>query len=219
MADTNELVAKPRDRAGKGAARAARRAGLVPGVIYGEGKPPALVTIDYRTLNRHYQTGQFTSSVYVLNIDGKNERVLPKDVQIDPVRDFPIHVDFLRIRADSEITVEVPVTFINEEDCPGLKAGGTLNIVRHDVEVTCPANAIPNEFVIDLIEAQMGDSIHISAVKMPAKVAPTITDRDFTIATIASPGGAQEAAADDEAGGDGDTEAKPAADKAEKAGD
>ncbi|WP_342641292.1 50S ribosomal protein L25/general stress protein Ctc [Rhodoligotrophos ferricapiens] len=200
MAQTHSLTAVVRDRAGKGAARAVRRQGLVPGVIYGGKQEPQLVSLIYKDLMKEVETGRFLSTIYDLQVDGQTVQVLPRDVQFEPVRDFLIHVDFLRIAKDSHVTVSVPVVFINDESAPGIKRGGVLNIVRHEIELDCPADNIPEEITIDLTGADIGDSIHISAVKLPAGAKPTITDRDFTIATIAVPAAGVEEAAPAEGG-------------------
>ena len=179
--------ATPRDRVGKGAARELRRQGLIPAVIYGDKKPPLAIAVSYKEAMRRIYAGGFLSHVINVDVDGEPHKVIPRDYQLDPVRDFALHIDFLRIGAGSRITLDVPVHFANQEKCPGLKKGGVLNVVRHTVEVVCPAEAIPEQLVIDLIAAEIGDSLHISAVHLPAGVTPTITDRDFTIATIAAP--------------------------------
>ena len=198
MADF-EFKAERRDRAGKGAARALRRAGRVPAVIYGDKKDPVSISLPYKETELQIKRGGFLSHVISVDVDGEKMRVIPRDYQLDVVRDFPIHVDFLRVTRSTRITVGVHVQFINEEDCPGLKRGGALNIVRRDVEVECPATDIPEAIVIDLKDADIGDSIHISAVTLPEGVNPTITDRDFTIATIAAPAGFDEPAEGEEA--------------------
>jgi len=179
------LKATARPRAGKGAARQARREGKVPGVIYGDGKPPEMIVIDYNDLWRQALKGHFTSTVFELEVDGKKNRVLPRELQVDPVKDLPIHVDFMRIGKDGRIRVEVAVRFINEALSPGLKRGGVLNIVRHEIEINCPYDKIPPFFEVDLTGLEIGRSVHISAVKLPAGVETTIKGRDFTIATIA----------------------------------
>jgi len=184
-----KLEATARPRAGKGAARQARREGKVPAVIYGAGEPPESICVDYNELWKQFLKGHFTSTVFELDVEGKMSRVIPRDIQVDPIKDMPIHVDFLRIGKDGLIRVQVPVRFINDTLSPGLKRGGVLNIVRHDVEVTCPYDKIPAFFEIDLAGLEIGRSIHISAVPMPDGVTPTIKDRDFTIATIAGTGG------------------------------
>jgi len=189
MSEIHELKATARPRLGKGGARAARRQGLVPGIVYGLKLPAQPIALDANTVRRQLQTGRFHTTLFDLEIGGEKIRVLPRDVQFDPVRDFPLHVDFLRLSADSKIAVEIPVHFINEEQSPGLKRGGVLNIVRHEIELECPAMAIPDEIVIDLTGLDIGDSLHVSSITLPHGVTPTITDRDFTIATIAAPAG------------------------------
>jgi large subunit ribosomal protein L25 len=184
MAEAIELKAWARGRSGKGGARAERREGRVPGTLYGDKLEPQTISVDYRAINQQLHTGHFQSTIYVLDVEGKKTRVIPRAVQLDPVRDFPIHVDFLRLGKDALVTVEVPVRFLNEAASPGLKRGGVLNIVRHEIPVRCPADAIPDHFEVDLTGLEIGDSVHISAVKLPEGVKPTITERDFTVATI-----------------------------------
>ena len=180
-----ELKATARPRAGKGAARQARREGKVPAVIYGDGQPPEPIALEHNELWKQVLKGHFTSTVFEIELDGNKSRVIPRDIQLDPVKDLPLHVDFLRIGKDAKIRVEVAVRFINDTLSPGLKRGGVLNIVRHDIEVTCPYDKIPPYFEIDLAGLEIGRSIHISSIDMPEGVEPTIKDRDFTIATIA----------------------------------
>ncbi len=192
MAEITTIAAERRERAGKGPARAARRAGRVPGVIYGSKKDPAMVTLDPRELDRELKTGAFLATIYDVQIDQAKERVLPRDVQFDPVTDRPIHVDFLRVSAASSVTVQVPVNFLNEDESPGLKRGGLLNVVRHEIEMICRADAIPSSIDIDLTGLDIGDSVHISMISLPDGVAPSITDRDFTVATVAAPTVVQE---------------------------
>ena len=180
-----ELKATARPRAGKGAARQARREGKVPGVIYGDGQPPQTVALEFTDLWKQVIKGHFTSTVFEVSVDGSKSRVIPRDLQLDPIKDQPIHVDFMRIGKDGRIRVEVPVRFVNEALSPGLKRGGVLNIVRHDVEVICPYDHIPPYFEVDLTGLEIGRSIHISAVQLPKDAELTIKDRDFTIATIA----------------------------------
>lgn len=193
-----EFKAERRERSGKGAARALRRAGRVPAVIYGDKKEPISISLPYKETEIQIQNGGFLSHVITVDVDGEKVRVIPRDYQLDVIRDFPMHVDFLRVSKSTKITVGVHVEFINEETCPGLKRGGALNIVRREVEVQCPATEIPESIVLDLAEADIGDSIHISAVKLPEGVTPTITDRDFTIATIAAPAGYNEGSDEEE---------------------
>ena len=187
MADIQVLAADARDRAGKGTARAARRAGRVPAVIYGNNEPALMITLEQRLLESELQDPSFFVRLLDIELDGAKHRVLPRDAQLHPVTDRPLHIDFLRFSADRKITVEVPVVFLNEEAAPGLKQGGVLNIVRHEIEVSCTADAIPDHFEIDLTGLDIGDSVHASSLTLPAGVALTITDRDFTIATIAAP--------------------------------
>jgi len=192
MAENTNLTAQARDRAGKGVARALRREGRVPAVVYGDKKSPDLISLGYNEVMRLWNKGNFMSHLIDLDIGGKVQRVIPRDVQLDPVRDFVIHVDFLRLGKGATIAVEVPVHFINEEESPGMKRGGALNVVRHEVELNCPAESIPESIEVDLTGIDVGDSIHISAIQLPGGVTPTITDRDFTIATIIAPKTAEE---------------------------
>jgi large subunit ribosomal protein L25 len=187
MADITVMAATARDKVGKGSARATRREGRVPAVIYGDGKSPLSISIERKQLVKDMDTGSFFTSIYDIQVDGQANRVLPRDVQLHPVTDIPQHVDFLRVGANTTVAVDVPVEFINEDDCPGLRAGGVLNVVRYTVEVSCRPDLIPTSIVVDLANAEQGDSLHISAVELPDGVTPTITDRDFTIATIAVP--------------------------------
>jgi large subunit ribosomal protein L25 len=186
MTDSNVLGAELRDQVGKGAARATRRAGRVPAVVYGDKKDSLPVSLDPKELGKALHSGAFYSTLYDLSVDGKSEKVLARDVQLHPVTDRPLHVDFLRVSAKTQINVDVPVVFLNEEDSPGLKRGGVLNVVRHEIELYCRADAIPGHIDIDLTGLDIGDSVHISMVPLPEGVKPTI-DRDFTIATIAAP--------------------------------
>jgi len=185
--ESYELKAEARDRVGKGSAREVRRQGKIPAVIYGDKQPPLSIALTYKDIYYKIHGGGFLTTIATIDIDGKKIQVLPKDFQLDPVRDFPMHVDFLRIGKDSVVTVQIPVHFENEEKSPGIKRGGVLNIVRHEIEFTVPANAIPDAITVDLTGTDIGDSIHISAITLPEGVKPTITDRDFTIATIAAP--------------------------------
>jgi len=187
MSDTMTLSASKRDRAGKGSARAARRAGLIPAVIYGDRKDPVSINLDANAFKKLISTPGIFSQLLNITVDGEKNNVLARDIQFHPVTDVPLHVDFLRISKGATITVSVPVVFLNEEKSPGLKAGGVLNVVRYEVEVSCPATNIPENVEVDLEGTVIGDSIHISAVTLPQGVEPTITDRDFTIATIAAP--------------------------------
>ena len=183
--DTYELKAEAREQVGKGSARAVRRNGQIPAVIYGDKQPPLAIALSWKDIYYKIHGGGFLTTVATIDVGGKKIQVLPKDFQLDPVSDSPVHVDFLRVGKNTEVNVNVPVHFVNEEKSPGLKRGGVLNIVRHEVEFHCPANAIPEFITVDLTGTDIGDSIHISAVKLPAGVKPVIADRDFTIATVA----------------------------------
>ena len=211
MAETLTLKAEARTKSSKGAVRSLRLAGRVPAVIYGDKQTPELISIDTKIVTQLYNKGTFMSHTLDIDIDGKIERVIPRDVQREVVRDFIIHVDFLRLGKNATIHVEVPVHFSNQEASPGLKAGGVLNIVRHEVEVICPADKIPEALEVDLTGVDLGDSVHISAVKFAAGVRPAIADRDFTIATIAAPAAVVSASASAEEG-------EAAAEKAEGEG-
>jgi large subunit ribosomal protein L25 len=185
MAEIIELKATARPRAGKGAARQSRRDQKVPAVIYGDAKPAETINLDYNELWKQVLKGHFTSTVFEINVDGKKSKVIPREVQVDPVKDLPLHVDFQRIGKDGIIKVAIPVRFVNEGLSPGLKRGGVLNIVRHDIEVYCPYDKIPRHFEANLEGLEIGRSIHISAIKLPEGVKTVIQGRDFTVATIA----------------------------------
>ena len=187
MSETYELKAEARERVGKGSARELRRNGFIPAVIYGDKQPPMPIALPYKDVTLKIHAGGFMTTIATIDVGGKKIRVLPKDYQLDPVRDFTMHVDFLRISKDTKVVVEVPVHFENEEKSPGIRRGGVLNVVRHHIEVHCPADAIPDYFVADLTGLDINDGIHISNIMLPAGVTPTITDRDFTVATIATP--------------------------------
>jgi large subunit ribosomal protein L25 len=187
MAELTSLVAQPREGAGKSASRSLRRTGRVPGVIYGEKAPQEMVSLEARELRRAMQGARFFSTLCNLQVNGAAIRVLPREVQVHPVTDEPLHVDFVRVGRGATITVTIPVVFAHEDISLGLKRGGVLNIVRRELELLCPADAIPREIVVDLKEADIGDSLHISHVTLPEGVRPAISDRDFTIATISAP--------------------------------
>ena len=202
MSDTVTLTADARDRVGKGASRALRRTGRVPAVIYGAGQPATAIHLEEKRLVKALETGHFMTTVFEIVHPGGTERVVPKDVQFNVVTDRPEHLDFLRIAADSRIRVMVPVRVTDEELSPGIRRGGVVNMVRHEIELDVRADAIPEDIAISLKGLDVGDSVHISAVALPEGAMPTITDRDFTIATIAAPSGLKSeeaAAAEDEA--------------------
>jgi large subunit ribosomal protein L25 len=184
--ETYELKAEARERVGKGSSRELRRNGFIPAVIYGDKQAPLAIALNTNEVTKRIHAGGFMTTIAIIDFDGKKIQVLPKDYQLDPVRDFTMHVDFLRVSGNTEVNVDVPVHFINE-DKSAIKQGGVLNIVRHTVEFHCPANAIPEAITVDLTGAKIGDTIHISAVKLPKGVRAVITDRDFTIATIVAP--------------------------------
>ena len=187
MSEQLNLSAEARDRAGKGASRHLRRQGRVPAVIYGAGEEPTSIHLEEKGLVKMLKTGHFMNSTVMIDVGGKTTLTLPKDVQFHPVTDRPMHVDFFRIGEHSTVTVNVPVRFENEEASPGLKRGGVLNVVRHDVELVVDASEIPDDVVVDLSGFDIGDSIHISAISLPSGAKPAIEDRDFTVATIAAP--------------------------------
>ena len=215
MSEQLTLPAETRDRAGKGASRALRREGRVPAVVYGNNQEPLSIHVEEKLLAKMLSTGHFMNTIVMIDAGGNSIRTLPKDVQFHPVTSRPAHVDFLRISANAKVTVAVPVRFDNEEASPGIKRGGVLNVVRHDLELVCDATRIPDEIHIDLTGLDIGDSIHISAVHLPEGTESAITDRDFTIATVVAPsamkseeGDTQTAAADavptvDEEAGEG----------------
>jgi large subunit ribosomal protein L25 len=192
MASVKQLSAVARDRAGKGAARAVRRQGRVPAVIYGAGQEAQPIAIDANQAKQLIFAGHFLTTVFEIEVDGAKTRAIPRDYQLDPVKDFPLHVDFLRLAEGQNIRVEVPVHFVNQDASPGLKRGGTLNIVRHTIELLVPADAIPEAIDADLTGFNIGDSLHISAIKLPEGARPTIAERDFTVATIVAPSGLKE---------------------------
>lgn len=223
MSDALTLPAEARERAGKGASRALRREGRVPAVIYGGKEEPTPIHLEEKALRLQLGTGHFMNSIVMVEMNGKPVRTIPKDVAFDPVSDRPLHVDFLRLSKDSKIEVEVPVVFVNEEASPGLKKGGVLNVVRHELELVCESDKIPDEIAIDVTGLEVGDSIHISAVTLPEGSESAITDRDFTIATVVAPSALKraegEAGDEDEdvpADGVASTEQGPDADAAQE---
>ena len=213
MSEQLTLPAEQRERAGKGASREVRRSGRVPAVIYGDKKEPLTVHVEEKLLTRMLSNGHFMNTVVMIDAGGKAHRTLPKDVQFHPVSSRPIHVDFLRIGEHSQVHVNVPVHFTDEEESPGIKRGGVLNIVRHDLELICDAAEIPEQINISLTGFDIGDSIHISAIELPKGSKSAIDDRDFTIATLVAPSAmkSEESDSETEAAGDvptiGDEEA------------
>jgi len=202
MAETLTLTAQPRDKVGKGSARAARRQGLVPAVIYGAKKDPQPITVKFNELVAMLNRGGFLSQSIELDVAGKSEQVLPRDIQLHPVTDNPQHVDFLRLAKGARVTVNVPVNFTGEEESPGLKRGGVLNVVRHEIELDVPATAIPEALEVSLAGYEINDQVRSSDITLPEGTELTITDRDFTIATISAPSAltaAEEAETEEEA--------------------
>ena len=188
MAEIKSLVAAVRSGSGKGAARSVRREGRIPAVIYGGGEAPETITLDYRELNKLIYAGHFLTTIFDIDIDGRKERVLPRDYQLDVVRDTPMHIDFLRLRAGSSLRINVPLHFINQETCPGVKKGGSLNIVLHSVEMRVPADAIPDAITIDLAKADINDSIHLADIALPEGCKPMVrTKGPLTLANITPP--------------------------------
>jgi len=187
MSEQLTLPAETRDRAGKGASRALRRDGRVPAVVYGQKKDALSIHVEEKLLSKMLSTGHFMNSIVMIDVGGKATRTLPKAVDFHPVSSRPTHVDFLRISEHTKVTVAVPVRFDNEDASPGLKRGGVLNVVQHEIELTCDAAHIPDEIHVPLDGLEIGDSIHISQVKLPQGAEPTITDRDFTVATLVAP--------------------------------
>ncbi len=210
MADTKKLAATVRNGTGKGAARSVRREGRIPAVIYGGGEAAQPLSLDKKELTKLIFAGHFLTTIFELDIDGKKERAIPRDYQLDVVKDTPIHVDFLRLKAGSRVRVEVPVHFVNHDLAPGLKRGGSLNIVYHAVEMWVPADNIPDAITGDLTGLDFNDSLHISAFTLPPGCRPTNPDKNFTVASLAPPlvSGEEPAAAAPAAGGKGGKEEK-----------
>ena len=198
-ADITVIPAKSREASGTGGARAVRRTGDIPAVIYGQGGDSRAIRLSFRDMEKPYNTGRFTSTLFVLDVEGEKIRVIPREVQVDPVTDRPIHADFQRLVAGSRIRLFIPVHFFNHTESPGLKRGGVLNIVRHEIEFFLPTENIPQFIEVDLAGMDIGDSLHISRVKLPEGLVPVIRNRDFTVATVAAPSAFA------------DAEAKPAA--------
>lgn len=206
MAATKELKAQAREGVGKGAARELRRQGLVPAVIYGDKKPPVTISIAYKDAMKYIYAGGFLSHVISLDVDGTKHSVIPRDYQLDPVKDFALHVDFLRVGKGTKLNVAVHVNFINEEASPGIKRGGTLNVVHHTLDLTVDADNIPEEITFDLTGLDIGDTIHLSSIKLPAGATDHSHEEDVTIATIVAP-----SALKSSEGGEAEADETPAA--------
>ena len=187
MSQIQELVAQSRSGTGKGPAYQTRQKGLIPAVIYGGGDVPENIALDRHLLERHALTGTFLTTLFMLDVSGKKTRVIPREMQLDPVSDRPVHVDFMRLPEGATVRLAIPVRFKGNESSPGIKRGGVLNIVRHEVELLCPADNIPPYIEGDLSALDIHDTLHISAFTLPAGVQPVIRDRDFTIASIVAP--------------------------------
>ena len=187
MAELTSLAAQTREGVGKGANRSLRRSGRVPAVVYGDNAPQEMISLEGKELRRALHNPRFFSTLCSLQVNGEAVRVLPREVQLHPVSEEPLHIDFVRVGRHATVTVTVPVVFANEDISRGLKRGGVLNIVRREVELLCPVDAIPREITVDLKDADIHDSLHISQVSLPEGVRPAIADRDFTIATISAP--------------------------------
>lgn len=219
MSEQRVLVAEKRERAGKGAARAVRREGKVPGVVYGGKTTPELVAFPQGIIRKAYHTGTFLRELCQVEIDGKQQRVIPREVQVHPVNSDVMHVDFLRLGKGARINIEVEVNFTGQEECPGLTKGGVLNVVRYTVELNVSVDAIPENIELDLSEMEIGASGHISDVTLPEGAKPTITGRDFTIVTIAAPTVAVEDEPSDEDAEEGADAAEEGAEETEGEGD
>ena len=210
MSHDTTISAEQRERVGKGSARAVRRAGRVPAVIYGDKKEPIGITLESREITRIVHQPGIYGRLLNIEVSGNKNTVLTRDIQFHPVTDNVLHLDFLRVSGAAKVAVAIAVEFINEDECPGIKVGGVLNVVRYEVELLCPATTIPEKITVDLQGLKIGDSVHISTIELPDGVTPTITDRDFTIATIASPGGGVKNE-DDESDGEDEGEEASAA--------
>ncbi len=203
MSKNFALKAEKRERAGKGIARALRREDQIPGVVYGDSKEPVLISMPAKEVGLEYNKGHMFTTLCDLDVSGEKNLVLARDIQLHPVNDRILHVDFLRVTPKTKLNVMVPVQFVNEEECPGLKAKGILNVVRHEVELTCAATAIPDSIEIDLSSFEVGDAIKMSTAKLPEGATPAISDRDFTIATIVAPKTAAQEEAEEAAAEEG----------------
>ena len=210
MSDALTLPAEARERAGKGASRQLRREGRVPAVIYGGKEDPIMIHVEEKELVKQLMTGHFMNSIVEVEIGGKKVKTLPKDLALNPVTDRPEHADFFRLAKGGKIEVSVPVVFLNEEASPGLKKGGVLNVVRHELELVCDNDKIPGEIEVDVTGKEVGDSIHISEVQLPAGSESAITDRDFTIATLVAPSALKKAEGDTTQDGETDPQDVPA---------
>ena len=221
MSKESNLHAEIRTDTGKSAVKKILASGKIPSIIYGLGESPINIALDKISILKEINSGGFLTRIFSLNIDGKKNLAIPREVQFDPLSDQPIHVDFLRLAPDSKITLDIPTKFINEETSPGLKRGGVLNVNRRTIQLSCPANNIPEEIVFDLDGLEIGDTIRISSVALPEGVVPLITDRDFTVASVASPTVVKEpeTPAEDEGEGEGEGDEGEEGTSTEEGGD
>ena len=187
MAQVQELKEEKRDVTGKGPAYQARLKGLIPGIVYGGATDPQAVNVDFRTLERHVEAGSFLTTLFMLDVAGKKTRVIPRQVQLDPVSDRPVHVDFMRLAEGATVRLEIPVHFKGQGESPGLKKGGVLNVVRHEIDLICSADAIPNSIDVDVSKLDINETIHISALTLPGGAQSVIRGRDFTVCSIVAP--------------------------------
>ena len=222
MADADVFYCEMRDRTGTGSARAARRDKWVPGVLYGGTAEPVAIKLKFNEVNKAFRAGRMSAHLANIDVPGEDglQPVIAREVQLDPVKDFPIHVDMMRVDDTTRINVEIPVRFLNEEESPGLKRGGVLNVVRHSVEIYAPAIAIPEILEADISELDIGDTLHVSAINLPKGVTLVTTDRDFTVATLAAPSAlrSSEDEAEDEEEATGDAEVPATAQKGDEEG-
>ena len=219
MSKETSIDAEIRSGAGKSSVKKVISAGKIPSVIYGLGEDPINISLDKILVQKEINAGGFLTRIFSLNIDGKKNLAIPREVQFHPLSDQPIHVDFLRLAPDSKITLDIPTRFINEETSPGLKRGGVLNVNRRTVQLSCPASNIPEEIVFDLDGLEIGDTIRISSITLPDGVVPLITDRDFTVASVAAPTVVKEPEAPVEGEGEGETPAEEGGDSKEASKD
>ncbi len=210
MSDQLTISAEPRERAGKGASRALRREGRIPAVLYGDKKDAQPIHVEEKALNKLLGAGHFMNSLVQVEVGGEKTRTLPKDVAFDPVSDRPLHVDFFRLAKGAKVQVNIPVVFVNEEESPGLKRGGVLNVVRFELDLMCDADLIPDQIEIDVTGLEIGDSVHLSDITLPDGSESSITDRDFTIAGVAAPSALKSSEAEDGEGEEGEEGAEGA---------
>ena len=193
MSKVISLSATARENTGKGVARVARRNNLVPGIVYGAGSKPSPINVKFNELLKLLKAGKFMSTLINLKINVKDEKVICRDVQRNVINDLPTHIDFMRLKENASVNLFIPVKFENQNICPGIRRGGVLTVVRNEVELIVNASNIPSELIVDLKEAELGDTIYISNIKLPEGTTPTITGRNFVIANIQAPSGLKSA--------------------------